>query len=189
MKKLLLTMLTAGCGLVVWSQTNTPAAKSSERNIGLGADHLFFSGSESRQLIYSGHVWVTNVQGSLTCGQLTLDLPPQNSADSRPTNVTALTNVVINYVKDGKTNHITCDKMVNVYRVVDSVTNDTFTFSGHARMSNSKGWMTGEPLIYDNVSGQFTGTGIESQFAVPTSSGNGTNAGTNGVVSPLSVFK
>lgn len=189
MKKLLLLLLAGSCCLGARAQTNSPASQSSRQNVRLGADHFFFSGTTSRQLIYSGHVWVTNSQGSLTCGKLTLDLPPGNSMDSRPTNVTAETNVVINYLKNGDTNHITCDKMVNVYNVADGVTNDTFTFSGHARMSNSKGWMTGEPLVYDNVTGQFGGTDIQSQFTVPTKSGNGTNTSTKGAVSPFNVFK
>jgi len=189
MKKLFLLLLFGSCSLMVWAQTNSSAPKSPERDVGQGSDHFYFSGTTSRQLVYYGNVWVTNSQGKLTCGRLTLDLPPENSKDERPTNVLAETNVVIDYIKNGRTNHVTCDKMINVYRVVNAVTNDTFTFTGHARVSNGNGWMSGEPLVYDNVTGHFTGTGIETHFSLPSTSDNGTNASTNNVTSPFNFFK
>ncbi len=187
MKKLFLFLLVGSGGLMVWAQTNPPVAAPASREVGLRSDSLFYSGSDLRQLVYAGNVRVTNSQGSLTCGWLTLDLPPENVTDSRPTNVVALTNVVINYVKDGKTNHITCDKMVNAYSVLNGVTNDTFTFTGNAKMQNDRGWMTGEPLIYDNLSGRFSGSGIESHFSMPSNPGSGTNTGSQ--ATPLNIFK
>lgn len=187
MKKLFLFSLAGSCGLMVWAQTNSPVAEPASREVGLRSDRLSYSGSDMRQLVYSGNVRVTNAQGSLACGWLTLDLPSENVADGRPTNIVALTNVVINYVKDGKTNHITCDKMVNTYNVLNGVTNDIFTFTGNARMNNERGWMTGEPLIYDNATGRFSGSGIESHFSMPANPGSGTNASNQ--AAPLNIFK
>src|SRR5208282_6291913 len=73
------------------------------------------------------------------------------------------------------TNHITSDKAIYAYSVVNMVTNETITFTGHARGENAKGWMTGEPLVWDNIAGSFTGTDFKSVLKPASSFGNGTN--------------
>ena len=173
------------CGLL-WAQTNAPLKNSAEQEIGLHADHFYYDGN-ARQLVYYDHVLATNAQGKLTCARLTINLPAEGSADSRPTNVVAETNVAIDFVQKGDTNHITSDKAIYAYSVVNTVTNETLTFTGHARGENSSGWLTGEPLIWDNIANRFTGPNIETHFRIPASSANGTNAsGTN--ASPMKPF-
>jgi hypothetical protein len=49
--------------------------------------------------------------------ELTIDLPPEGSLDRQPTNAVAETNVVVNLVKKGDTNHITCDRAIYTYVV------------------------------------------------------------------------
>ncbi len=44
-----------------------------------------------------------------------------------------------------------------------------------AKVENSKGWMTGEPLIWDNLSGNFSGLNTETHFKVPAQPASGTN--------------
>jgi lipopolysaccharide export system protein LptA len=177
MNKILLLLLAAGCGSVVWAQTNTsPAAKEPpQQEIGLHSAHFQYDGN-ARQLVYYDRVRATNAQGALTCERLTINLPPEGSASSRPTNAVAETNVVIDFVDRGDTNHLTCDKAIYDYRIVGGVTNETFTFTGHATNSSAKAWITGEPLIWDNVTGRFSGANSESHFKQPSSSENSTNA-------------
>jgi lipopolysaccharide export system protein LptA len=175
MKKMLLLLLAAGGGFAVWAQTNSAVPEPPQQEIGLRADHFMFDGN-ARQLVYYDHVRATNAQGKLTCDRLTIYLPPEGSASSRPTNAVAESNVVIDFVDRGDTNHLTCDKAIYDYRVVNNVTNETFTFTGHATNTSARAWMTGEPLIWDNVKGHFYGSNFESHFKQPANSGNGTNA-------------
>ena len=79
-------------------------------------------------MFYIGHVVVIDPKAKLWCGQLTVDLPAEGG---RPTNIVAITNVVIDTLDDkGQTNHITADKAVYTYSVLNSVTNETITFTG-----------------------------------------------------------
>lgn len=174
MKIFFFLLLAGSCGLL-WAQTNPPVPRSLDQEIGLRSDHFYYD-PNARQLVNYGHVVATNWEGKLTCERLTISLPPEGSADSHPTNMVAETNVVVDFVKNGETNHITSDKATYAYSVVNAVTNETITFTGHARAENAKGWMTGEPLVWDNIAGRFSGSNEEGHFNIPRNSGNGTNA-------------
>jgi lipopolysaccharide export system protein LptA len=164
----------------------TPA--SGEQDVGVSAKQFFYHGNT---VIYSGDVEVTNGQGTLSCARLTIDLPPEGSLDRQPTNAVAETNVVVNLIKKGDTNHITCDRAIYTYVVLNGTTNDTITFIGStnrpARVENAKGWMTGEPLIWDNVNGNFSGSDTETHFKIPASASTGTNPPS--VAGPLNFLK
>jgi lipopolysaccharide export system protein LptA len=175
MNKFFLLMMAVGGGSVLLAQTNPTVPPPAQQEIGLHSDHFQFDGS-ARQLVYYDHVRATNAQGKLTCDRLTIYLPPEGSASTRPTNAVAEANVVIDFVNRGDTNHLTCDKVIYNYSVADAVTNETFTFTGHATNTSDKVWMTGEPLVWDNVKGRFSGSNFESHFKQPASSGTGTNA-------------
>jgi len=152
--------------------------------VGLSATHFFYDGAK-QQVIYTDHVVVTNAMGSLTCERLTIDVPPEGSLDRQPTNAVAATNVVVIFIKKDDTNHVTCDRAIYAYQVANGTTNDTITFlgsAGHpARVENAKGWMTGEPLVWDNLNGNFSGVDTETHFRVPTAAANGTNPPSTGV--------
>lgn len=207
MKKLFILLL-AGCHcLLIQAQTNTPAGEKSKQDVGISSHSFYTIGNPLRQIVYRGSVCVTNAQGKLTCEILTLNMAPEGSADTRPTNIVAQTNVIIDYVKDtvktdfkyqvadGKTNripflvtnstpyHITCDKLVNDYSVVKAVTNDLFTLTGHVIVTDPGGLMTGEPLIYDNVTGATTGTDVHMIPNQSPGSSKSTNA------SPFDILK
>ena len=156
MKILCLLFFAGSCGLL-WAQTNPPAPESTAQDIGVNSDHFYFDG-KARELVYYGNVVATNAQGQLTCGRLTIQLPPEGSSSSHPTNAVAETNVVIDFVKNGLKHRDTADKVIYAYGVADSVTNETLTFTGHAMESNAQYTATGEPLVWDNVAGKFTGT-------------------------------
>lgn len=195
MKKLLFLLSAAIVGTAVCAQTNgtqevvqKPAnQKPAEQEIGLTSGHFLYDGNK-HHVIYFDTVVVTNYQGKLTCERLTIDLPPEGSTNSQPTNAVAETNVVIDIVRNGDTNHVTCDKAVYTYLVVNAVTNDTISFFGStnnpAKVRSAKGWMTGEPLVWNNLNGQFSGVNTETHFQVPSDTGRDTNAG-----SPFNILR
>jgi hypothetical protein len=109
----------------------------------------------------------------VTCGQLIINLPGDDVSDKNPTNAVAVTNVVMFFVNDrGETNRLTCDKAVYDYSVASGVTNQTFTFTGHATNTSEKMWMTGEPLIWDNIKKGFSGVNFETHFKAPAGGSN-----------------
>jgi len=194
MKKFLILLSAVIVASAVWAQTNTTAVaapkpanqKPAEQEIGVTSGRFVYDGNK-RQVIYSDHVVVTNLQGKLTCERLTIDLPPEGATNSQPTNAVAETNVVIDFVNKGDTNHVTCDKAVYAYSVVNAVTNNTITFipspNNPAEVQNAKGTMTGEPLIWNIVTQQFSGVNPVMHFRVPADTGKGTNA------SPFNILK
>jgi lipopolysaccharide export system protein LptA len=175
MKFYCLLFLAGSCGLL-WSQTNPPVQGLPDQEVGLHSDHFYYDG-RARELVYYNNVVATNWEGQLTCGRLTILLPPEGSAGGHPSTMVAETNVVIDFLKNGETNHITSDKAIYAYSLVNAVTNETITFTGHAKGENAKGWMTGEPLVWDNIADRFTGTDFKTILKPAPSSGNGTNAG------------
>lgn len=180
MRKKLFLLPALGVVLAGWAQTNAPVAKPPEQEIGIRSKLFYFDGA-ARQLVYSGEVVVTNLQGTLTCERLTVDLPPEGAAGSQPTNIVAETNVVIDFVRQDATNHVTADKAVYAYNVAGGVTNETVTFTGHAKVTNDKGWITGEPLVWDNIAERFFATDGQTYIKLP---GN-LKEGTNGAAFPL----
>jgi hypothetical protein len=109
---------------------------------------------------------------------LTIDLPPDGAADNHPTNAVAETNLDIIFVNNkGETNHLTADKGVYAYGVANAVTNEIFTFSGHATNTMAQGWFTGEPLIWDNIKQTFDfgSQGVEMHLKVRGTADKGTN--------------
>ncbi|HUC83784.1 MAG TPA: hypothetical protein VL970_01220 [Candidatus Acidoferrales bacterium] len=143
------------------------------QEIGVRAGGLHFD-NLTRQVIYYGHVVVTNASGRLSCERLTIDLPPENAADSHPTNAVADINLDIIYVDNrGKTNHLVAGRGIYTYSVVNAVTNEMFTFTQHATNFFDGGWLTGEPLTYDVQKQEFNaGSNVETIFKIRS---NGTN--------------
>ena len=163
--------------------------------VGVCAQRFVFQNGLRQQMVYSGYVVATNAMGSLHCDKLTIDLPSQGSTNQQPTHALAENHVTVDFVKDADTNHITCDQAIYLYEVSKGETNDTITFLGSdsvpAKMQNSKGWMTGQPLVYDNTHGNFSGVNVETHFRVPASENNPSNrppsllpSGTNRVTPP-----
>ena len=178
---LALLLATSG-GFAVLAQVNPIAPAVAQSEIGVHSDHFVYAGN-AHQLVYSDNVRATNSQGSLACERLTINLPSEGSTDSHPTNAMAETNVVVFFINKGDTNQLTCDKAIYDYSVVQGVTNETFTFTGHATNSSEKFWITGEPLIWDNVRNSFSGVNFETHFKSPARSDKDTNN------SPLEILK
>ena len=186
--KIILMLLLAVNGGLVWAQTNAPATNAPATNAPpaqtvIDSEHGYFDGN-TRQMIYVGQVVVTDAKATLHCGQLTINLPPDGS---HPTNIVAITNVVIVAIDEkGQTNTITAEKAVYAYSVVNSVTNETVTFTGGEPMpkaENSQVIITGEPLTLDLTTKRYSGSNYRTVFKQSPNSGNGTNA------SPFNLLK
>ena len=182
MKKTLCLLSIVSLPAVLGAQTNPAPPTAAQQEIGLHAGRGYYRGS-TRQVVYCDHVVVTNAQGRLSCERLTINLPPSEVADSHPTNAVAETNLDIIYIdKHGETNHLVADKGVYAYSVINGVTNQTFTFGPHATNTAAKFWFTGEPLVWDNIKGDFNfGTNVD--LKLKQSAGSGTNG------SPFNLMK
>lgn len=130
---LLLAVTTGG---LTWAQTNVsksvPAKAPATQKTEISSDSAVFD-NNTRRLVYTGNVVVTDPKVIMHCDRLTVDLPPEGQ--NRPTNIVAEANaptgVTIDFRDEkGMTNHLTSSRAVYVYNVVNAVTNWTITFTG-----------------------------------------------------------
>jgi lipopolysaccharide export system protein LptA len=189
-KLFLALCLSASCG-IAWAQTNTPAQNKTQQDIYIDSKGSYFDGV-ANQLVYTDHVIVTDhVKAWLNCERLTVDVPRNGG---HPTNIVAETNVVIDFIDGGQTNHLICEKAVYAYHLSDPITNivnaitnvafastnvsyattnETVTFTGGPpTLESSESVGTGEKLIYDVPKKTFSGI-TSSHLKLK---GNGTNA-------------
>jgi lipopolysaccharide transport protein LptA len=158
--------------------TNAPAAKPPPPRAPtrIESDSVDFD-LTTREATYRGHVRVDDPEMKLRCERLVADLP---QGGGRITNLVAETNVVIDFTDNGgQTNHATCNEALYAYRVQDGVTNETVTLTGRAKVENAKGWLTGEPIVWNRASGSLTAS---KEHMVFWQNVNGAMAGTK---SPL----
>lgn len=146
------------------AQTNvTDTPKPPRAPTLINSDHGEFD-LTARRAIYYDNVRVEDPQMTLTCVRLTADLP-QAQSGGQMKHIVAETNVVIYSVDEkGQTNHATSDKAVYDYNVEAGVTNETVTLTGHAKMENSQGTLTGEPIIWDRTRNRLTATNQKMVF-------------------------
>jgi lipopolysaccharide export system protein LptA len=174
------------------AQTNAPAGKPVEQDLDINSDSGYFDGI-TNQMVYLGHVFVIyNLKDTLNCERLTVDLPADHGS---PTNIVAETNVVVNVLDEkGETNHITADKAVYTYQllnpstnmvnnatnVVYAVTNEIITFTGDnpmPRLVNPGGSVDAEPMIFDVIKRSFSFPHhVEMQFKQTSSPGKTNNS-------------
>ncbi|HEY3761223.1 MAG TPA: LptA/OstA family protein [Verrucomicrobiae bacterium] len=114
----------------------------------------------SRTATYVGNVRVDDPQMKLQCEWLAATLP----SSGRVNHIVCETNVVIDTDQNGQTNHITADKAVYDFAVQSGVTNETITFTGTPRIDNAQAVITGEPIIWDRATGEFTVKGEKMLF-------------------------
>ncbi len=85
--------------------------------------------------------------------------------------VLAVTNVVVDFIdQKGQTNHITAAQAVYDYKVVNTVTNETVTFTGKPVVEMPTMTILSEPLVWDRAANKY-------HFTEPKmiSKDNGTN--------------
>ncbi|HVU06989.1 MAG TPA: LptA/OstA family protein [Verrucomicrobiae bacterium] len=142
--------------------TNQPAAPATEpRAPTVIHSESWVLDNAARQTIYRGNVHVDDPQMKLTCAWLVVDLPESGHIN----HIVAETNVVIDFVDDkGQTNHATSDRAIYDFNVKDSVTNETVTLTGNARVENAQYTGTGEPIVWDRANNHFTSTNFTMIF-------------------------
>ena len=192
MKKIFLLLLSV-CGGVAAAQTNAPATNAPAPPVIMDITSASWDFDQSlRQVVYHSHVLVTYPQVRLTCEQLMVIFPANKGRHLDQ--VQAETNVVIDYTDEqGEKYHLTAAKGVYVYSMVNSVTNETVTFTGSPKgewgETNSLtgkpvNWMTGEPIYYTRINrqkGHFYGPNQQIHYEPPPT-------GTNTDASPLGTF-
>jgi hypothetical protein len=180
-----------------WAQTNAPAKKTAEQLLLITSDSGYYDGLTNR-MVYIGHVFVTDhANGKLNCERLTVDLPPDGE---HPTNIVAETNVVVDILNKGQTNHITANKAIYAYHVVaavtnlinamtnvvPAVTNETITFTGgNPKYKSPDSDVAAEPIIIhiaaQSVERVEFPAHVEMEWHIK-SSGNGTNTSPFGIL-------
>ena len=115
----------------------------------------FFDGN-GHKAVYCGNVRVSDPEMKLTCSWLVVDLP---QSGGRVSHIVAQTNVMIDATDSkGQTMHATSDKAIYSFQVKDSVTNETVTLTGNAKVENAQGWLTGEPIVWNRANDSVTAT-------------------------------
>ncbi len=158
--------------------TNAPAVKPPPPRAPtrIESDRVDFD-LTAREATYRGHVYVDDPAMKLRCEWLFANLL---QTAGRVTNIVAETNVVIDATDDkGQTMHATCDKAIYAYAVQNGMTNETVTLTGNAKVENAKGWLTGEPIVWDRANGSLTAA---NEHMVFWQNLNGETAGTNSPV-------
>ncbi len=157
--KTILILLLAICAGASWSQTGSALPKTAPGQKTEIWSKSGYYDNNTREQVFLGNVRVVDPKIILTCEQLTVNVPETGQRLSR---LTAETNVVIDFVdeksKDQKY-HVTAAMAVYSYSVVNSVTNETITFTGllgkPPLVDTAQGTISSEPLVWDRAAGRF----------------------------------
>lgn len=174
MKKILFIILAGLCSQV-FAQTNppanAPAAKTPPGPTQINSDSAEFD-LNAHLAVYRGNVVVERPDVKLTCAWLTVDLP---EAGAHLSHVVAETNVVIDFTDEkGQKYHVTSAKAVYGYKVENSVTNETVTFTGSPKVETTQSTIESEPMVWDRTRNKFIFTAPKMiSRETPGSSTNG----------------
>jgi lipopolysaccharide transport protein LptA len=158
-------MLLAGPAAWADTATNRPPTE-------ITSDHADFD-LHDRQATYRGHVYVNDPEVKLRCELLTVQFPEHGR---HLTHVQAETNVVIDFIdQNGQTNHLTAGRAVYAYKVENSVTNETVTFTGNPLVETTEATIAAEPMVWDRASGHLHFTNPHMISRQGLSGGSGTN--------------
>jgi lipopolysaccharide export system protein LptA len=160
MKLYCLIALAALCGFSAVAQTNNPAPRAMTR-IESKVGEFDIGGNKAT---YLGSVRVTSPEMKLTCEHLVADLPPSGG---QPDHIVCETNVVIDFTDEhGKTNHVTSEKAVYDFHVLNGVTNDTVTLTGspEPKVENAQGITVADVIVWDRANNRFQFTNQKMIF-------------------------
>jgi len=145
--------------VVATASTNTPPRERPP--IEIWAEHGDFD-LKNRIGVYTGDVRVTDPQMKLTCEVLTATVPTNGS---RMDSIVAERNVKIDGEDDkGRPVRVVSDKAVYAYKVVNSVTNETITLTGHVYVNSAMFKGTGDPLIWDRINDTIHGENMRMEI-------------------------
>ena len=157
--KTILILLLAVCASAGWAQTGASLPKIAPAQKTEIWSKSGYYDNNTREQVFLGEVRVVDPKITMTCERLVVNVP---EAGQRLSHLTAETNVVINFVdeksKDQKY-HVTAALAVYSYGVVNSVTNETITFTGlpgkPPMVDTAQGTISSEPLVWDRAAGRF----------------------------------
>ena len=102
---------------------------------------------------YRNHVVVTDPKVRMTCEWMLVTLP---SGGEHLSHVVATTNVVVDFTNEqGEKYHVTAAKAVYDYKVVNTVTNETVTFTGSPVVETTNSTIYSEPMVWDRAANKF----------------------------------
>ena len=102
---------------------------------------------------YRNHVVVTDPKVRLTCEWMLVILP---SGGEHLSHVVATTNVVVDFTNEqGEKYHVTAAQAVYDYKVVNTVTNETVTFTGNPVVDTTNSTIYSEPMVWDRAANKF----------------------------------
>ena len=157
--KTILILLLAVYAVAGWAQTGSLLPKIVPGQKTEIWSKTGYYDNNTREQVFIGEVRVVDPKITLTCERLTVDVPEEKKHLSR---LTAETNVVINFVDEKNSTQkyrVTAARAVYSYTVVNSVTNETITFTGLPEqpplVDTDQATITSEPLVWDRVAGRF----------------------------------
>ena len=129
----------------------------------------------NRNLVYSGHVIVSDAQMKMTCDQLTVSASTNRSPALRPDGGIAEGHVIIVALDDkGRPINARSDKAIYSYKVANSVTNETVTLTGNVYYDFPWGKGTADPIVWDRINNTIHTENSDMQIQPETK--DGTNA-------------
>ena len=156
-------LLTFGFGGLLAAQTNAPlvlpvtapAAKTPVRPkppTEIDSDSADFD-LNAHLATYRNHVVVTDPKVRLTCEWMLVVLP---QGGEHLSHVVAATNVVVDFTNEqGEKYHVTSAQAVYDYKVVNTVTNETVTFTGNPVVDTTNSTIYSEPMVWDRAANKF----------------------------------
>jgi lipopolysaccharide transport protein LptA len=187
--KILLLILSSISLEIAVAQTNVPTSESvsvtnaaavaagtnAPQWINIHSDHGFVD-LNNHVVVYTGNVVATtDSKAQLTCDVLTIAAPTNSTHDLHPNSALAEGNVKVSGEdQQGRPFHTTSDKGIYSYEVVNSVTNETITLTGHVYVESAKAKGTADPIIYNLIKKTIDMVNQDMQFQPDIKSG--TNA-------------
>jgi len=137
------------------AQTNAPVPASASATSGqtteIFADQVEIDW-KTNLVVYRGNVRVENPKMRMTCELLTARTP---GLSGRIESIVAERNVVIDSVDErGQKIHGRSEKAIYSFKATETETNEIVELTGNPVLETSQATLTGEPIIYDRITGK-----------------------------------
>ena len=151
--KTILILLLAVYAVAGWAQTGSLLPKIVPGQKTEIWSKTGYYDNNTREQVFLGDVRVVDPKIKLTCERMVVNIP---ESGQRLSSLTAETNVVIDFEDGTQKYHITANRAVYGYKVVNSVTNETIVFTGLPGLKPlvtmpDGTMMASEPIVYDRV--------------------------------------
>lgn len=162
--------------------SSAPAILTETNKLDILSDTALFQ-IKSNIVIYTGNVRVLDPRMTMTCGQLTVQMPAMGG---HPEYIFAESNVVIDGLdKEGRPLHGSGDQAVYTYKVKSGVTNEVTVLRGDSKLNSQSGSIEGDPITWDMTRNVVTWSKNHSVINTDVKAA-GTKTSTNGSLKGLS---